>query len=694
MTHDTNSLFRRLLRDERGVVAVLVAAAIVALVGFGSLVVDVGYYFYARSVVQASANAAALAGAQGIGTAGTPLTTATTYSAVATDKNAVGNLSITMVSGYPQLSCAATWAANSGVACSINQTPTCATASATCILASGTTGANLITVAETAKVPTFFGRIFGISSIPVSAFATASAAGSALTPYNVAIVLDTTKSMGSAPSGATALAACAGYTGSAIACAVHGAQTMLAEFWPCASGLASCSGATPVDQIAFFTFPPVTNTSQATADIGCTAPQIATTYSGVEGISEASTSTTLNLLPSSATVTGYIADAAGTAAGTVLNVTKMTSGELEIGSVITGTGVSTNPQTTITAFGTATGTTGTYTVSVSQKVSSTPGETLTAANSPYGIQLNNGTSAPTSNYMTTAYGFNTGMPWAVAKDATNAVIPSGTGSWPWWDTGTDIASITAGTSASSPGSATLSAKPTGTGVVAGDTIVVGPLYEIVGFDNNYRASDTATTLSSTSDIVEITSITKATPCLGTPGGLGTYYADAISAAQAALVAEQAANVTAKQPAGQNVIIFMSDGNASSSATQMGPLKSTTGECQAAVTAAQNAAAAGTTVYTIYYDDNGTTPTCTNPDVDTGNYTGAAPKGACYTLQQMADAPGATAGTYVNDQPKLFYSIDGTSSPCPANSSYTTIADIFQHIVSTLTNARLVPVGTI
>ncbi len=97
-----------------------------------------------------------------------------------------------------------------------------------------------------------------------------------------------------------------------------------------------------------------------------------------------------------------------------------------------------------------------------------------------------------------------------------------------------------------------------------------------------------------------------------PDGLGTYYADAITAAQKALVAEQAVRTAAGQPKGQNVIVFMSDGNATLTQAQMGPaaLKSTTGECQAAVTAAQNAAKAGTSVYTIYYDDNGSGSTCT------------------------------------------------------------------------------------
>ena len=107
-------LFAGLLAGE----AVLQASA----AGMGALVVDVGYFFYARSVVQASANAAALAGAQEIGTGGAPLDTAGTYSSVAGEKNAVSNLTIAMVSGYPKLTCASTWAINSGVACSGNYT--------------------------------------------------------------------------------------------------------------------------------------------------------------------------------------------------------------------------------------------------------------------------------------------------------------------------------------------------------------------------------------------------------------------------------------------------------------------------------------------------------------------------------------------------------------------------------------------
>jgi Flp pilus assembly protein TadG len=682
MTSDPISLFRRLRRDESGAVAVLVAAGLVALVGFGALVVDVGYFFYAQRVVQASAQAAALAGAQGLGFGGTPLTTATTYSAASGDKNAVAHLPVTVVSASTFLSCATKWATSAGVPCSINQTPTCATASAQCILPTGATGANLLTVTETATVPTFFGRIFGITSIPVTAQATASAAGSALGPYNVAVVLDTTNSMGG-----TVKSGCS--SGTAENCAAAGVQTLLGELWPCASGATSCTAATAVDQAALFVFPPVTNAGQAAVDYGCTGnPIIATSYSGLEGIGNATTSTTLGLLPQTASIKGSIS-------GTTLTVTTAASGGLAVGSAITS-GASAG---TVTAFGTGIGATGTYTVSKSQTVAA--GTTMTITNSTWGMQpsltTNMSTNMTATNAFNTTTTGNPGSPWAaVVKDA-NAVIPAGTGSWPWWGTGTTISSVSTTTA---PGSATLSASPTAPGVKGGDVIYAAPLYQITNFANDYRTSDTATTLNSSSDIVKATN----TGCLGTPGGLHTYYADAISAAQAALVAQQAANVAASLPAGQNVIILLSDGAASSSggATgEMGPLLTAqaTYECGAAVLAAQAAASAGhtvagtgTKVYTVFYDDSG--GGCN----DTAKAPGLSSvmTSACTAMQLIANAPSSSSPYFVNDQPKLFYSTDGNSTAtgaCTSASSYTSISQIFQQIVASLTNARLVPVGT-
>ena len=75
--------------------------------------------------------------------------------------------------------------------------------------------------------------------------------------------------------------------------------------------------------------------------------------------------------------TGTIDNGSGVA-GTTLTVTAVTSGAIVIGQILTGSGISAN--TVVTAFGTGTGNTGTYTVSISQLVSSTTissGVTLT-----------------------------------------------------------------------------------------------------------------------------------------------------------------------------------------------------------------------------------------------------------------------------------------------------------------------------
>lgn len=59
----------------------------------------------------------------------------------------------------------------------------------------------------------------------------------------------------------------------------------------------------------------------------------------------------------------------GSISGTTLTVTAVSAGTIQIGQVISGTGVTAG--TTITALGTGTGSTGTYTVSTSQTVAST-----------------------------------------------------------------------------------------------------------------------------------------------------------------------------------------------------------------------------------------------------------------------------------------------------------------------------------
>lgn len=112
------------------------------------------------------------------------------------------------------------------------------------------------------------------------------------------------------------------------------------------------------------------------------------------------------------------------------------------------------------------------------------------------------------------------------------------------------------------------------------------------------ASDTAATLSASSNMVKAAGGVSGCPGAIAKGGLGTYYAGAITAAQSVLTANA-------RPGATNVIVLVSDGEASS--TKMGSLPAKN-QCQQAVTAAQNAAKARNWVYSVGYGA-GTSGTC-------------------------------------------------------------------------------------
>ena len=79
---------------------------------------------------------------------------------------------------------------------------------------------------------------------------------------------------------------------------------------------------------------------------------------------------------------------------------------------------------------------------------------------------------------------------------------------------------------------------------------IRPEYQIIPFSSDYRTSDTATSLSTGSNLV----ITAGGGCsngVAAPGGQGTFYAGAIDAAQAQLVANARPNT-------KNVMIILSD----------------------------------------------------------------------------------------------------------------------------------------
>ena len=236
MKHNGSSLLTRALRDQSGQTLPWVALMMTMMLGTGAFVLDVGHVFVCYRELQASTDAAALAGAQSLpNTSAT--TMATSFSSTTGGKNTNYNLgTVSMVAGYPKLKCLTTLT-NMGMACI------------------APANANAIQVRQNSTVPTFFAGIFGVHTMTITASATASMRGAARAPYNVAIVIDTTASMNSADNG--------NCVGTRISCALKGVQVLLNSLSPCMSSLSSCGTATnghvpnAIDEVAIFTYPPV-----------------------------------------------------------------------------------------------------------------------------------------------------------------------------------------------------------------------------------------------------------------------------------------------------------------------------------------------------------------------------------------------------------------------------------------------------
>ena len=250
------SRLRRLRRDERGQTLPLVAFMLMCLLGMTGYVVDVGRGLYTYRELQATTDAAALAGASAL-PGSNAATVATQYSAVAGNLNARSNMpGVTMVPGYPLVRCLGTLTSQ-GMACT------------------SPGNGNALEVKQQITVPMYFMRVLGKNSLTISASATAAMRGASPIPYNVAIIVDTTLSMNSLDVDSNCL-------DTRLNCANVGVQTLLHILSPCQNSLATCGSVTsgnvanPVDLVSLYTFPGFTSTTQASKDYDCsvTAPQI------------------------------------------------------------------------------------------------------------------------------------------------------------------------------------------------------------------------------------------------------------------------------------------------------------------------------------------------------------------------------------------------------------------------------------
>jgi Flp pilus assembly protein TadG len=223
-------------------------------------------------------------------------------------------------------------------------------------------------------------------------------------------------------------------------------------------------------------------------------------------------------------------------------------------------------------------------------------------------------------------------------------------------------------------------------------------YQITNFLSDYRASDSAASLNTSSNLsMTLGAGTKnGNNCAGMsdPGGDGTYYAAAVYAAQSALIAEYAAEGGASAvPVPQNIMIVLSDGEANANASKMnsssnaawnttGTYPSALDQCQQAVEAADYAKNAGTTVYSVAYGSESSGCTTDSTNMTPINQANITP---CQVMSEIA-----SGSTYFYSD----YNQSGSSSTCESpGTSVTSLNDIFTAIINDLLVVRLIPNGT-
>jgi Flp pilus assembly protein TadG len=245
-------------RREDGQVLILAVLALVVLIGFAGLVIDIGRVYVAQRQLQQSVDAAALAASQDLPDSASALVSATAYSAAPGNKNAPPGIT-----------------ANQPVVtfrCLTSLGITCNTDAGQCNAAHGLpNGCNAVKVTESARVNTTFLNVLGFTAFTsVSATSTSVMHGGTPHALDVAIVLDTTASMNSACLDANGaaynVAGISSGNSTKIDCAKEGVRTLIRALWPCSPSLTSCGSATPLDEVGLYAFPALNSPGALTHD--------------------------------------------------------------------------------------------------------------------------------------------------------------------------------------------------------------------------------------------------------------------------------------------------------------------------------------------------------------------------------------------------------------------------------------------
>jgi hypothetical protein len=245
MNSHSENFARPARNSQRGQTFVMVAILLPVLLGMAALVIDLGYVYVSYQQLLAATQAAALAGGGAIPNVSAPTATTAAFNYSGLSLNKYPNLqsvslSVSLAcvnpSSYPTLGL-----------------PPCA------VYPSCPSGCNMINVQETAKVKTFFAKIFGVNTVSLAASATAAAKGGQVPPYHIMMVLDGTGSMGNGlDTGCT-------QNGTSVTpeqCAEYGVQTLLNELDPCSVALTTCTPSSQPgtslnadDQVGMMVFP-------------------------------------------------------------------------------------------------------------------------------------------------------------------------------------------------------------------------------------------------------------------------------------------------------------------------------------------------------------------------------------------------------------------------------------------------------
>ncbi len=207
-----------------------------------------------------------------------------------------------------------------------------------------------------------------------------------------------------------------------------------------------------------------------------------------------------------------------------------------------------------------------------------------------------------------------------------------------------------------------------------------PVYKVVDYSSNYRTSDSATTLNTSSNLVK--ALGGNSNCTGLQAGLKTgknlrsYSAGAMYAAGLDLI-----NLQSTYPKSQGIVIIIMDGDMNAppgdfpnASTTSGVYPSSKNECAQGVALASYATNYNVLVYTVAY--GATSSGCTTDS------SGITP---CQMVQQMASG----SQYFYSD-----YTATGGSSNCiSAAHSTTGLSSIFQQILTNLSPGRLIPDNT-